>query len=42
MIYRVEEEKVTVLVVAIGWREDGSREDIYEIAKRVIERSQEP
>lgn len=42
VIYRVEAEKVTVLVVAVGWREDGSREDIYEIAKRVIERDKEP
>jgi mRNA interferase RelE/StbE len=37
VIYRVEKEIVTVVVVAIGRRKEGDRKDIYSLAKRLFE-----
>ena len=36
IIYRVEREKIVVLVVGVGIRKEGSREDIYELAKKLL------
>ena len=36
IIYRVEEEKVLVFVVALGIRKEGSKRDIYTLARRLI------
>ena len=36
IIYRVERSIVTVVVVAAGIRKDGSREDIYRMAAKLI------
>ena len=36
IIYRVERAIVTVVVVAAGIRKEGSREDIYALAKRLF------
>lgn len=36
IIYRVREGKVEVIVVAIGLRREGDREDIYRLAQRLI------
>jgi mRNA interferase RelE/StbE len=36
IIYRVERSIVTVVVVAAGIRKDGSREDIYRVAEKLI------
>jgi mRNA interferase RelE/StbE len=36
IIYRVERSVVTVAVVAAGIRKAGSREDIYEVARRLL------
>ena len=36
IIYRVERDKVLVLVVALGMRREGSRRDIYALAKRLL------
>ena len=36
IIYRVERSIVTVVVVAAGIRKQGSREDIYRVAERLI------
>jgi mRNA interferase RelE/StbE len=36
IIYRVERTAVTVVVVAVGIRKEGSREDIYALAKRLF------
>lgn len=36
IIYRIEREKVTVLVVALGIREAGSKVDIYSLAKKLL------
>ena len=35
IIYKVENEKVTVLVVALGIRKEGDKKDVYEQAKRL-------
>ncbi len=35
IIYKVEAEKVTVLVVTIGIRKDGDKKDVYELANRL-------
>ncbi len=36
IVYRVERTIVTVVVVAAGIRKEGSREDIYRVAERLI------
>ena len=36
IIYRVERLKVTVMVVAAGIRKEGSRDDIYRVAGKLI------
>lgn len=36
VIFRVEDEKVIVLIVALGARREGSRKDVYSLAKRLI------
>ena len=36
IIYKIENERVTVLVVAVGLRRQGDRSDIYEIAARLL------
>jgi mRNA interferase RelE/StbE len=36
IIYRVERLTVTVAVVATGIRKEGSREDIYTLARRLV------
>jgi len=36
IIYRVERGRVLVLVVAVGIRKEGSRRDIYTLARRLI------
>ena len=35
IIYKVDEETVTVLVVALGIRKEGDKRDVYELAKRL-------
>ncbi len=36
IIFRVEHERVVVVVVALGLRKQGDRSDIYQIAARLI------
>jgi mRNA interferase RelE/StbE len=36
ILYRIEKEVVLVLVVAVGIRRDGSRRDIYSLARRLL------
>lgn len=36
IIYRVERQVVTILVVAVGQRKEGDRKDIYELARRLL------
>jgi mRNA interferase RelE/StbE len=36
IIYRVHETRVEVLVIAIGRRAEGSRQDIYHLAQRLL------
>ena len=36
IIYRVERSVVTVVIVAAGIRKEGSREDIYRVASKLI------
>lgn len=36
IIYKVDGEKVTVLVVTIGIRKEGDKKDAYELAKRLM------
>ena len=36
VLYRVEREKVIVYIVALGIRKEGSRLDIYALAKKLI------
>ncbi len=35
ILYKVETEKVIVLVVALGIRKDGDKKDVYELAKKL-------
>jgi mRNA interferase RelE/StbE len=37
IIYRVERTRVLVLVVALGIRREGSRRDIYALARKLIQ-----
>jgi len=36
ILYRVERNQVLVLVVAVGIRREGSRSDIYELARKLL------
>lgn len=36
IIYRVEEDKVLVLVVALGIRKEASKDDVYALARKLI------
>jgi mRNA interferase RelE/StbE len=36
IIYRVERSEVVVMVVAMGIRKEGSREDVYRVAAKLI------
>ncbi len=36
IVYRVERDRVRVLVIAVGLRRDGSRRDVYELARKLI------
>lgn len=38
IIYRVNKDEVEVLVVALGRRKEGDRDDIYALAKRWLQR----
>lgn len=38
IIYRVNRDEVEVLVVAIGRRKEGDRDDVYQLAKRWLQR----
>jgi mRNA interferase RelE/StbE len=35
ILYKVEEQRVTVIVVALGIRKAGDKKDIYELAKKL-------
>jgi mRNA interferase RelE/StbE len=35
IIYRIEDQRVTVVVVALGIRKEGDKKDIYELAKKL-------
>ena len=35
IIYKVEEERVVVVVVALGIRKEGDKKDVYELAKKL-------
>ena len=37
IIYRIDNEKVVVLIVAAGLRKEGDRKDIYALAKKLIQ-----
>lgn len=37
IIFRVEDEKVIVSIVAMGARREGSRKDVYSLAKRLVQ-----
>ena len=36
IIYRIEKEKVLVIVLAVGIRKEGSRTDVYELARKLF------
>lgn len=36
IIYRLEEERVIVLVVTLGIRKEGDKKDVYELAKKLV------
>jgi mRNA interferase RelE/StbE len=36
IIYRVDQDQVLVLVVAVGIRKEGDRQDIYALAKKLL------
>lgn len=35
ILYKLEEEKVIVVVVALGMRKQGDKKDVYELAKKL-------
>jgi mRNA interferase RelE/StbE len=37
VIYKIEKEVVTVVVVAVGRRREGDRKDIYSLARKLFE-----
>lgn len=36
ILYRIEKQEVIVLVVALGLRKEGSKKDVYTLAKKLI------
>lgn len=36
IIYQIQKGKVTVIVVAVGIRKEGSKEDIYTLARKLL------
>lgn len=36
IIYRVQESKVLILVVALGVRKEGSKKDVYVLARKLL------
>jgi mRNA interferase RelE/StbE len=36
IIYAIEQSQVTVMIVALGIRKDGSKQDIYALAKKLL------
>jgi len=36
IIYAIEQSQVTVIVVALGIRKDGSKQDVYALAKKLL------
>lgn len=36
IVYRVEAKRITVFVVALGIRKDGSRADVYSLARKLF------
>jgi mRNA interferase RelE/StbE len=36
ILYRVERERVVVLVVAVGFRKAGSKKDVYSLARKLL------
>ena len=36
VIYRIENEEVLVIVVAVGRRQEGDRQDVYQIAQKLV------
>ncbi|MEI6330837.1 MAG: type II toxin-antitoxin system RelE/ParE family toxin [Pseudanabaena sp. ELA645] len=36
IIYAIEQSQVTVMVVALGIRKDGSKQDVYALAKKLL------
>jgi mRNA interferase RelE/StbE len=36
IIYAIEQSQVTVMVVALGIRKDGSKQDVYTLAKKLL------
>lgn len=36
VIYRLEEDRVLVLVVAVGIRRQGAKSDVYELARKLF------
>jgi mRNA interferase RelE/StbE len=37
IIFRVEEDKVLVLIVALGLSKEGSRKDVYDLARKLVQ-----
>jgi len=36
IIYAIEQAQVTVIIVALGIRKDGSKQDVYALAKKLL------
>jgi mRNA interferase RelE/StbE len=36
IVYRVERQEVTVLIIAVGRRRSGDKSDIYELARKLL------
>jgi len=36
ILYTIEAERVTVIVVALGIRKEGDKKDVYELAKKLL------
>ncbi|WP_055076225.1 type II toxin-antitoxin system RelE/ParE family toxin [Pseudanabaena sp. 'Roaring Creek'] len=36
IIYAIEQSQVTVMVVSLGMRKDGSKQDVYALAKKLL------
>jgi mRNA interferase RelE/StbE len=37
IVYRIEEDAVLVVVVALGRRKDGDRKDVYQLAQKLVQ-----